>query len=432
MLEFSWFICGILYFLLYCYLFNCFVCKKKFKLTKKIFFFSIIMSVIYCMMNSFNIIYIRPYLIHLYIFVAFMLIYKKSFFITLLGILFSLIISCVSEIIYGFIAVLILNFNINEFNSLWYGYIFTNLAIFTISIIVSKIPFIKKIFSNILSWYNKNQYKSLIISIILLIIMITFLLYNNFLKLLPSSFLLLTNMFCIGVFVFVIGFFKEKSNNNRIITEYDQLLDYVKTYEKVIETKSKNQHEYKNQLILIKGMVKNKKVISYIDELLKTETDDSNIELLRKLQYLPQGGLKGLIYYKVEQMINIGVDVYVDVSEEISKKKIINKLNKNLQDISKIIGVYIDNAIEAVKELKDKYIVIEIYLEDDEIIFSLSNNYNGNINFDKVDKEGYTTKGNGKGYGLPLVKDILNHNDNLSQERSLNGIYYVQKLKIKK
>ena len=150
------------------------------------------------------------------------------------------------------------------------------------------------------------------------------------------------------------------------------------------------------------------------------------------MKYVPQGGLKGLLYYKIQEMLKEDVKIFVDVSPELEKSTNSRIINKLLGDVSKVIGVYIDNSIEAVRNLKEKYIVIEFYIENKNIVFSISNNYNGSIDIDKVDREGYTTKGTGHGYGLSLVRDIIDKNDKLSQKRELNGIYFVQKLYIKK
>lgn len=90
-----------------------------------------------------------------------------------------------------------------------------------------------------------------------------------------------------------------------------------------------------------------------------------------------------------------------------------------------------DNAIQAVRELNEKYIILEIYLDGDFVVFSLSNNYQGVIDIKKIDMERYTTKGYSHGYGLSLVKDIISNNDNLYQKKEMNGIYYVQKLCLK-
>ena len=131
-------------------------------------------------------------------------------------------------------------------------------------------------------------------------------------------------------------------------------------------------------------------------------------------------------------MLKNNVTIFVDISPQLQELNNNENLNKYLEDISKIVGVYLDNAIQAVNELPEKYIILEFYLEDSYIVFSLSNNYKSKINFDEVDIEGYTTKGYGHGYGLSLVKDILSKNNNLAQRREMNGIYYVQKLYIKK
>lgn len=435
MLEFSWFVCGILSAVVYSYLFSNLVCNEKFKLTGKIVSVSIVFSIIGILTKSMNSLsVIQPYITHILIFAVLYYIYKKSFLNTLIGVFLIIVIVGLSEMLYGLGLNLLFNINVVELMQNPIIYVISNGLILLISVLVLKIKLIKRIFHNIIVWQNKNEFIIAIVLVLLALTIVMFILYNNFSSMLPNSILWFTNLFCIGVMVFVVGFFKEKSNNNRIVSEYDQLLNYVTKYEKVIDEKSKNQHEYKNQLILIKGMINktNKKAIQYIDELFKNEKEDDNVELLKKLQNLPQGGLKGLIYYKVEEMVNKGIDVYVDISSELKKVKSKKLLNNNLQDISKILGVYIDNAIEATLVSEQKYIIVESYLEDDNIVFSISNTYKGNVNLNKVDKEGYTTKGEGKGYGLSLVKDIINRSNYLKQERLLNGIYYVQKLYIKK
>ena len=141
----------------------------------------------------------------------------------------------------------------------------------------------------------------------------------------------------------------------------------------------------------------NKKDLSYIDKLLDTDSESEDINWLNKLKYVPQGGLKGLLYYKIQEMLKDDVKIFVDVSPELEKATNSKAINKILGDISKIIGVYIDNSIEAVRNLKEKYIIIEFYIENKEIVFSISNNYSGSIDINKVDKEGYTTKGTGHG-----------------------------------
>ena len=102
-----------------------------------------------------------------------------------------------------------------------------------------------------------------------------------------------------------------------------------------------------------------------------------------------------------------------------------------MYDITLIIGVYIDNAIQAAKISKEKYIVLDIDYDNKSIVFSFSNTYSGTIDLNKLDDIKYTTKGIGHGYGLVIVKETLEKNNSLDQCREINGKYYVQKLVVK-
>jgi len=431
MLIVSWFICGMLYFFLYSYLFSTMVCKEKFKLDKRCIISIVIMGVLNLFLLYKNIAYIKPYVMHFASLILLKWIYKEKFIKTLIGTLFIFILSFASEFIFGMTGTLIFKINFSLVNSNFIYYLLSNVIISLICYMISVIPFVRSLVDNTVGWYSKNEYKSLVFFVLLVLILLTFVLYNNFISILPPFLLLIANLFFAAVFIFVIGFFKEKSNNNKIIYEYDQLLDYIKTYEQLLDEKSKNQHEYKNQLSVIRMMAKNKKTIEYIDSLLENETEE-NLEVLNKLKYIPKGGLKGLIYYKIETMKKKKLNIFIDVSSELRESKLWNKCDKNLQSISKILGVYLDNAIEACEKSKEKYIIFEVFLEDKNIVFKISNTFSNEINMDKIDNEGYTTKGKGKGYGLALVKDLIEKNDYLSQDRTISGIYYIQKLYIKK
>ena len=434
MLLVSWFLCGILYTILYCYLFSKLVNKENFALNKKNILSAIIFSIIYCLILKINSGVMQPYLTHIFMFIILMILYKKSVVKTLIGELSIFIILFIIELIYGYVFLLLFGKSAASEMTNWTVYLFSNCLIFLLSICFSKIDNVKKIIINVLSWYKDNEFRSLSLFVTMAMTIGIFALYNTFINSSSLSTLLFSNLFCLSVFIFVVGFFKEKSSNNKIAIEYDQLLSYVKVYENEIEEKSKNQHEYKNQLIVIKNLIspRNKKAIGYINKQLNAEAESEDRSWLAKLKYVPQGGLKGLIYYKIQEMLKNSITIFVDISPQLQEVNNNENINKYLEDISKVIGVYLDNAIQAVNELPEKYIILEFYLEDNYIVFSLSNNYRNKINFDEVDIEGYTTKGYGHGYGLSLVKDILSKNNILTQQREMNGIYYVQKLYIKK
>ena len=430
MLIVSWFICGVLYFFLYSYLFCTMVCKEKFNINIKLLFLAIIMSSLQCIVMECGLGYIRPYLMHILSFIMLLILYKQKLIKTLLGLLIILALSFIAEFIFGTIGVLVFKIDFPVVNDNYIYYVLTNTLILVLCYLISRIGFVRNLTNHIMEWYNQNEYKSLMLFVFLILIILTFTLYNNFINVLPNYLLFIANLFFIAVFVFIIGFFKEKTSKNKITYEYDQLLDYVQTYEKLLDEKSKNQHEYKNQLAVIRLMVKNKKTIEYIDSLLDNETEE-DLEIDNKLIYIPKGGLKGLIHYKIDTMKKKKLNIFIDVSSELKDSKYWLNCDKNLQSVSKILGVYLDNAIEASEQSKEKYIIFEVYVEDKNTVFKISNTYSNEIIIDKIDKEGYSTKGEGKGYELALAKDLIEKTDCLSQSREISGIYYIQKLYVK-
>ena len=91
-----------------------------------------------------------------------------------------------------------------------------------------------------------------------------------------------------------------------------------------------------------------------------------------------------------------------------------------------------DNAIEAVKTLKKREINIELYVIDDELFIDITNNFKGDIDLTKIGRERNTSKGENHGYGLLLVNKIINENKKyIENEKSINGNYFTQSLRVK-
>ena len=68
---------------------------------------------------------------------------------------------------------------------------------------------------------------------------------------------------------------------------------------------------------------------------------------------------------------------------------------------------------------------------DNNLNITISNNYKGQIDLKRIDEEGYTTKNNEHGYGLSIVKDIVNNNKKIIVETKCNNDIFTQNLKVK-
>lgn len=250
-----------------------------------------------------------------------------------------------------------------------------------------------------------------------------------------------TKSFFIGSFAIIVfitilfSFIKQNIKNERLTKEYDNLIDFVKEYEMIIENQRIDRHENKNTLVNIKSKLidksKRNDIIEYIDSILKEKTTFSK-EKYAKLGYLPSNGLKGLFYYKIDRAENIGIKVSISIPKDVSKSLLYDLKGNDYKELCKIIGVYLDNAIEASIISDDKNIGIEIYNRQDYVSVIISNSYCGEIDEVSINKTGYSTKGSGRGYGLSLVNKIIKSNPIFENETNVTPKLYIQKLTIKK
>jgi len=259
---------------------------------------------------------------------------------------------------------------------------------------------------------------------------ITILLSRN-IKNLSDYKIISINLITIVLFLFIIALLlAEKLKTYKIKKEYDNIFEYLKNTETLLEKYQKYNHENKNQLIVLKNMApKNKKIAEFIDSILADEIDHKD-RWINELKNIPTGGLKGLISYKLNEMTDNGVKVTVNISSRVKNFKF-NKFNtKTYREICKIIGIYVDNAYEASKESKKKEVTIEMIMEKENLVIIVSNTFKGTIDLKNIDKSGYTTKGKGHGVGLTLVNDIINSHKNIQQKRKIIKDYYFQYLYI--
>lgn len=176
-------------------------------------------------------------------------------------------------------------------------------------------------------------------------------------------------------------------------------------------------------------MTSNKRVREYIDEILNNKNKKNEL-ILKQALLIPTGGLRGLIYSKLVIMKNKNINYNLHVDKKINIKLTKNISTKTMLNVCQIIGVYLDNAIEAVENLKQKNILINIYKEDD-IVIEIINNKENYVDINKIDKAGYTTKEGIHGYGLSLVSKILKEDPKLINERDITKNTFKQKLIIK-
>ena len=121
-----------------------------------------------------------------------------------------------------------------------------------------------------------------------------------------------------------------------------------------------------------------------------------------------------------------GIEVELKIRMDFTKLKI------KTYELSRILGIFLDNAIEATVECEDKHIYLYFVSEENRDVIKISNTYNQNkeIDFNKIFVKGYSTKEKNTGLGLWKVKQILLKHTNLDLYTHKEANIFIQELYI--
>ena len=310
--------------------------------------------------------------------------------------------------------------------------ILLNIYTLLVSIFISKRKFIKKIF---VLFYDNTKNKENIVYPLIVIFTLVIATVESHMKL-PLPIVLTTNVIMAVVFIsIIIASTKIKDNYNKINSKYETSISSLKEYEVMIDKFRIDTHENKNEFLTIRNMIKDdidkETIIKYIDKLIDNKIKD-NDKIMKKTAKIPAGGLRATIYSKLCLMDTLKIKYELNISRDVRTTDLIDLDEDLTLKICKILGVFLDNAIEAVKKLRKKEISVEIYSLDNNLCVDVTNNFKGNLDLEKMSDVKYTTKGDGHGYGLTLVNKLLEEeHEKLENEKSINRDTFTQTLKIK-
>ena len=287
-----------------------------------------------------------------------------------------------------------------------------------------------------------NRYQKVAIILIggnVLLCMIIFLInnwaarVNHFPSVVEGTNLLI---FCVYTFLLIfitvitLKMFHDKEQMEREKQQYENLKEYSAQIETMYTNLRAFKHDYINILTVMSGYFNEKNyegLEKYFNENIlttreKLEKDNYRLNQLKNIKDL---ALKGLISSKIIYAHEMGIDVYIDIMEpieHIAMKEI---------DLSRVLGIFLDNAIEAALETETKEIKFGMVKEDTVVAVIVMNTFiNHNIPVAKLEQEGVSTKGENRGLGLANVKEILQLYSNVYKTTEIREKYFLQKLEI--
>lgn len=189
-------------------------------------------------------------------------------------------------------------------------------------------------------------------------------------------------------------------------TEATKLAEEITGYTQIVNALRANSHEFLNKLHIILGLIQIGEVEEAKEFILGVKRDQEYVisSIMKKIK---DPILVGLILGKESRAKELGIKFKVTGKtflEEIEDKNLRTK-------IITILGNLIENAFEATryKRIENKKVLFEIIEDGKNIEIMVADNGVGikEENKENIFKNGYSTKKEGGGTGLVLVKENL-------------------------
>lgn len=399
--------------------------KSKFLKYSIVFMFSLLIFLIDLKVN----VKIKIPVIYFFLIIIFKLIFKDKTFDTFLKtfLVYAVLIMC--DFLISIILIVLPSFQVSKD---WLLLIFKGIYTIVVSLIVFKIFEFDKfnlMFKRMTNIFNEKVNYFLFTILFLSFLGFYIISYYNFFRKSAENFMFSFVLFCIFMILLVLlisEFFKIKTKDE----EQKQLLKIMGDYEIILDKTRKNRHEMINNLLVLKGE-KNKNSRRYndiLDELIK-QYDTNKMSSYSGLYKLPNG-LKGLVYYKIARIKNNDVNFRTIISDKMYDE--FNNLDTKIYyKVCKIMGILIDNAVEASINSKEKTLLIYIYEQcNGNIVISIENSYNALLDIHDINKKGYSTKGKNRGLGLFIANRTIEEEKLLRLRQYVFESTFISELKI--
>ncbi len=210
------------------------------------------------------------------------------------------------------------------------------------------------------------------------------------------------------------------------------LLEYTSQVENMYDELRSFKHDYVNVLLTLSSFIDNDDMDglnAYFKSTVLPTSEKLNHSkyYLHKLSKIKEPAIKGMLSAKFINAMNLGINLFVDIMDDIPE------ISMSVLDLTRILGIYIDNAVEAALETESKEIKFNVVLGQSSVAIIVANSFiNKGISLSEIEKNGISTKGEGRGIGLCNVRKILESYENVSKMTEINNNYFSQTLVIEK
>ncbi|KRM22308.1 membrane protein [Latilactobacillus graminis DSM 20719] len=251
----------------------------------------------------------------------------------------------------------------------------------------------------------------------------------EYLLLVLSTIIILTVIVIIGMFLYVqVVLQQNKINLERKNRQH--LMIYVEQLERNFHEVRKFRHDIANALLALEIIVNEQANASlsqnFRDLLAHYNFDTIQNKVLGRFQDINNDYLKGIIFSKYIEAQNYQVNFNLEVQPNLFQ------VNKQYFDEFRILGILLDNAIDAAKDSQNKTMTVSLFEQNNKIVYRIKNAISEPIEFGKLYRSGYSTKGNQHGIGLTTVKEIVDGRTDFHLNLEQINTFFVAMLVVKR
>ena len=206
----------------------------------------------------------------------------------------------------------------------------------------------------------------------------------------------------------------------------EQQKKYIKSLEKNNNEIRKFKHDFNNIILGLEGYITNNEVdnIKLRDYFYNNIKDfNTKIELddivLSHLNNIKVPSIKNLLTNKIISAQNNDFKVDICIEDEIDNFYV------NEMQLSRILGIFLDNSLEAGLELdNNRFIELIILKANKTIVIQITNTFkNTNLDIDQINESGYSSKGGNRGIGLSSANDIISKHNMILNTRIEDNLF---------
>ena len=301
---------------------------------------------------------------------------------------------------------------------------------FIVFIFVTILKF-KSITIKVLNNFDKKSKAIITLNFIFgcLNILIQSILTINYIDILPIGFTFF-NFICLLTY-FCLSFYSLAKIMKLVTTtqKLESAEEYNKTLHILHDSVRGFKHDFDNIVTTIGGYVKTNDMVGLKKYYSQLEEDCQKVNNLYLLNpdIINNPGIYNLLTAKYNEAIEKNIKVNITFLLDL------NNLHMKIYEFTRMLGILLDNAIEAASECDKK--VLNISFRNDSKnnvnIIQIENTYlDKNVDIDYIFNKGITGKENHTGLGLWEVREILKKNNNINLQTTKTDEYFSQQLEI--